>query len=42
VVRIVRPHFIFDRPFLVYLKNRGGGKPFFAAWIDGPELLQPW
>jgi hypothetical protein len=33
--------FIFDRPFLVVLRNRGG-RPFFAAWIDGPELLQPW
>lgn len=34
--------FLFDRPFLVYLKKRGGGKPFFSLWIDGAELLEPW
>ena len=33
---------VFDRPFLVYLKMRSGGRPFFAAWIDGPELLRPF
>ena len=34
--------FIFDAPFVLYLKKRDGRRPFFAAWIDGPELLQPW
>jgi len=35
-------HFLFDRPFLVVLKNRGGGRPFFAAWLDDPQLLVKW
>ncbi len=34
--------FVFDRPFLVYMKKRSGGCPFFAVWIDDPELLVPW
>jgi hypothetical protein len=35
-------HFIFDGPFLVYMKKRAGGRPFFALWVDGPELLEKW
>lgn len=31
--------FRFDRPFLLYLKKRGGGQPFFVAWVDNAELL---
>lgn len=34
-------HYLFDRPFLVYLKKRGADLPFFVAWIDNPELLSP-
>ena len=32
-------HFIFDRPFLVVMKKRSAGKPFFAMWVDNAELL---
>ncbi len=34
--------FELDRPFLVYLKKRGGSRPFFAMWVDNAELLQAW
>ena len=31
--------FIFDRPFLVYIKKRGCDQPFFVMWVDNAELL---
>jgi hypothetical protein len=31
--------FIFDKPFLVYLKQ-GGKQPYFAAWIANTELMK--
>jgi len=31
--------FIFDRPFLVYMKKRDSEQPFFAMWVDNAELL---
>ena len=34
--------FIFDKPFLVYLKKRGAEQPFFVLWVDNPELLCKW
>jgi hypothetical protein len=27
------------RPFLIYLKKRGAGHPFFVMWVDNAELL---
>lgn len=30
---------IFDRPFLIYLKEKGALYPYFAMWVDNPELL---
>ncbi len=30
---------IFDRPFLIYLKEKTGKYPYFALWVDNPELL---
>lgn len=30
---------IFDRPFLLYLKEKDGKYPYFALWVDNPELL---
>jgi hypothetical protein len=33
-------HFHFDRPFLIYLKKRGGKRPFFVMWVDNAELLR--
>jgi hypothetical protein len=32
-------HFVFDRPFLIYIKKRGAEQPFFVMWIDNAELL---
>ncbi len=33
--------FVFDRPFLVYMKKRGAKQPFFVMWVDNAELLTP-
>ncbi|MHC4477639.1 MAG: hypothetical protein ACYTEL_18490 [Planctomycetota bacterium] len=32
-------HFMFDRPFLIYMKKRGAEHPFFVMWVDNAELL---
>jgi hypothetical protein len=40
---IVKPSASFfhvNRPFLVYMKKRGGTQPFFVMWVDNAELLQ--
>jgi hypothetical protein len=31
----------FDRPFLLYVKKRGGKQPFLVMWIDNSGLMQP-
>lgn len=31
--------FIFNRPFLVYMKKRDCDQPFFVMWVDNAELL---
>jgi hypothetical protein len=31
--------FHFNRPFLLVMKKRGAGRPFFVVWIDNAELL---
>jgi hypothetical protein len=31
--------YVFDRPFLLYLKKRGAGRPCFVMWVDNDELL---
>ena len=33
-------HYIFDRPFLIYMKKRGAEHPFFVMWVDNAELLE--
>jgi len=38
-VKPAASHFHFDRPFLVYLKKRGGGRPVFSMWVENAELL---
>ncbi len=38
-------HLLFNRPFLIYLRQNVQGKsgqPFFAMWVDNPELLDRW
>ena len=32
-------NFIFNRPFLVYMKKRDSEQPFFVMWVDNAELL---
>ena len=31
--------FIFDKPFLVCLKQKKGSYPYFALWVNNPELM---
>lgn len=31
---------IFDKPFLLYIKEKDGKYPYLAMWIDNAELLQ--
>jgi hypothetical protein len=31
---------IFNRPFLIYLKNKNGEWPYFAMWVANPELMK--
>ena len=31
--------FVFDEPFLLYIKKRDADTPLFAIWIDNAELL---
>jgi hypothetical protein len=35
-------HYQCDRPFLLLLKKRQGGRPFFVMWVDNAELLHKW
>ncbi|MCK4677523.1 MAG: hypothetical protein KAT48_05275 [Bacteroidales bacterium] len=32
--------FIFDRPFLIYMKEKSSSKPYLAMWIADPEILE--
>ncbi len=32
--------YVFDRPFLIYMKKRGAKAPFFVLWVDNAELLR--
>lgn len=34
--------FVFDKPFLLYLKKRDAAQPFFVMWVDNAELLTPF
>jgi hypothetical protein len=34
--------FIFDKPFLILLERRDAARPYFALWVDNPELLAPF
>ena len=34
--------YVFDRPFLLYLKKRGATQPYFAMWVENAELLAKW
>jgi len=34
--------FIFDKPFLILLERHDAAQPYFALWVDNPELLAPF
>ncbi len=34
-------HFVFDRPFLVYMKKRGEKTPYFAMWVADTTFMYP-
>lgn len=38
-VAAIPRYFIFNRPFLVYIKKRDSEQPFFVMWVDNAELL---
>ncbi|HNY27669.1 MAG TPA: hypothetical protein PKH31_09840 [Candidatus Sumerlaeota bacterium] len=38
----VSTHYIFNRPFLLYMKKRGATQPYFAMWVENAELLAKW
>lgn len=31
--------FIFDKPYLICLKQKAGKQPYFALWVNNPELM---
>lgn len=31
--------YVFDKPFLIYIRKRGAEYPFFVMWVDNTELL---
>jgi hypothetical protein len=33
---------IFNQPFLVLMERQGARMPYFALWVDNPELLVKW
>ncbi len=37
----LRRSFMFNKPFLIYLKKRDAQQPFFVMWVDNAELLTP-
>ena len=38
----ITTHFTLDRPFLIYMCQRGAKTPYFALWVDNAELLNKW
>ncbi len=35
----VPTHYLYNRPFLIVMKQRGAERPFFLMWVDNAELL---
>jgi len=33
-------NFIFDKPFLIYLKQKNSDNPYFAVWVGNDELME--
>ncbi len=41
-IRCVGRHYIFNRPFLLYMKKRDAKTPYFVMWVENAELLKKW
>ena len=41
-VASIAGHFVFDKPYLLLLRRKGSEHPYFALWVNNPELLVPW
>lgn len=38
--KIIKPRkFIFDKPFLLLIRRKGAGYPYFVMWVENTELL---
>lgn len=35
----IKRTFIFDKPFLIYIKEKNGKYPYFAMWVENPNIL---
>jgi hypothetical protein len=35
-------HYVFDRPFMLYMRKRGARTPYLVLWIENAELLTKW
>ncbi len=35
-------YYLFNRPFLIFMKKRDAQTPYFVMWIDNAELLCKW
>ncbi len=35
-------YYVFNRPFILYMKKRGAEMPYFVMWIENAELLNKW
>jgi hypothetical protein len=40
--RLVPRHFIYDRPFFVFLWRDKAEWPYFGAWIGDASAMSPW
>jgi hypothetical protein len=38
----VPTYYVFNRPFLLYLKKRDAEMPYFVMWVENAELLNRW
>ncbi len=39
---VLKHRLVFDKRFLVLLQRTNAPMPYFALWLDNPELLIPW
>jgi len=38
----IATYYIFNRPFLLFMKKRGAEMPYFVMWVENAELLNKW